>query len=267
MRMLTMNMLGDISKVGLGQLGLASRQQDVIRRDISRRRWSRYIVPDNKGLRSIADPGVIDTGSGSAFDVFEVKHIQPKTQRDAMGFETVSTSNFDNWLETYVKLDQLDVEINAHLKSLRSLLSDQWVPSDFTSSRLDTKEQANTAREPYRVRVTGPVRLFLSILRRWDMTDMEGATVLGAEETSVVDDLRSGARLLRTRDEKDRTRIFLSLYEGVYALFREPEAEKRWIRQPLQELQQASLLSLITEGSFLSLHRAREFVDYVNGRR
>lgn len=64
-----------------------------------------------------------------------------------------------------------------------------------------------------------------------------------------------------------RARLFLDIYEGIFSLLRNPEAEREWIAVPRQELDGQSVYDLMTEGSVRDLIRAQAFVDYANGRK
>jgi hypothetical protein len=126
--------------------------------------------------------------------------------------------------------------------------------------------QVPAAGNAVRTNVTAPVKAVLSILRRWTIGDDVGAQILGTDEPGYVADLRSGAASLKTRDMRDRARLLLDIYEGVFALLRNSEAEQVWIKIPRQDLDGQSVLDLMIEGSLRNLIRAQAFVDYVNGR-
>jgi hypothetical protein len=111
-----------------------------------------------------------------------------------------------------------------------------------------------------------PVRALLAVFQRWDIPDQLAAVMLGAADADIVTRLRSSASSLRTRDELDRMRLIINIYEGVFSLLRDPNSEKAWIRMPRSDFDGLSLLDLMTEGSQRNLIRVLAFVDYVNGR-
>jgi hypothetical protein len=113
---------------------------------------------------------------------------------------------------------------------------------------------------------TAPVTAILRILARWDIDDASGAIILGSDEANLVSDLRTRHSTLTSRDMQDRARLLLDIYEGVYALSRNQDAERAWIRLSRDDLGHQSLLDLMTEGSQRNLIRAQAFVDHVNGR-
>ena len=60
--------------------------------------------------------------------------------------------------------------------------------------------------------------------------------------------------------------LILDIYEGVYALMRNPNSERAWIGISRADLGNRSLLALISGGSLDELILARDFVDFANGR-
>jgi hypothetical protein len=112
----------------------------------------------------------------------------------------------------------------------------------------------------------GPVRAVLGVFSRWNISDELGCVILGSTDPKFLSELASGRERLDTRDRKDRARLLLDIYEGVYTLLRDPVAEREWITLPRGDFEQHSLLDLMTEGSQRNLMRALAFVEYVNGR-
>jgi hypothetical protein len=114
--------------------------------------------------------------------------------------------------------------------------------------------------------VSGSVRAVLAVLRRWDISNELAARILGGVEADHVARLRSGLSGLRTRDDFDRARLLLDIYEGIFSIFRDPESERSSIRAPRMDLGGRSLLDMMSECSQRNLMRAQAFVDYLNGR-
>lgn len=112
----------------------------------------------------------------------------------------------------------------------------------------------------------GPVRALLAVFQRWDISDELAARVLGASGSEYIANLRSGVGALKTRDEWDRARLLIDIYEGVFSLLQDPDSEKAWIRIPRADFNGQSVLEMMTEGSQRNLIRVQAFVDYVNGR-
>lgn len=110
------------------------------------------------------------------------------------------------------------------------------------------------------------VRVILAVLSRWKISEDRASTILGSSRTSLISELKSGGAWLETRDMCDRARLLFDIYEGVFGLFREPQAERDWIRAQRSDLAGQSVLDLMTEGSQRNLIRALDFVDYINGR-
>jgi hypothetical protein len=92
------------------------------------------------------------------------------------------------------------------------------------------------------------MRFERSILNRWNLDD------------------KLNDRILSFDNQIDRSKILIQIYEGVYSLFRDKDAESRWIRASIPDLEGQSLLQLISDGSFIKLLQAKDFVDYINGR-
>jgi hypothetical protein len=113
---------------------------------------------------------------------------------------------------------------------------------------------------------SAPVKAVLAVMERWHIPDAEASAIMGSDDPGFVGRLRSGEAVLGTRDLRDRARLLLDTYEGVYSLLRNPEAERTWINLPRDDFGGQSLLELMAEGSQRNLIRSLGFVDYVNGR-
>ena len=111
-----------------------------------------------------------------------------------------------------------------------------------------------------------PVKAVSRVFERWAIGGETGAIILGADPPVDVRSLWSGLGGFILRDQRDLAALVLDIYEGVYALLKDPEAERNWIRQPREDLGNRSVLDLMTEGSQRNLIRAQAFVDHVNGR-
>ena len=118
----------------------------------------------------------------------------------------------------------------------------------------------------YRGRVSGPVSTLMSIFDRWQIDSRDAALFLGSDTSDFINDLRVGTSGLNTRDTKDRARVLIKIYEGVHSLMREAEAERSWIRAPLEGLHGRAILEVMRGGSISDLLYVSQFVDYVNGR-
>lgn len=190
----------------------------------------------------------------------------PSSQQD------IVSTNFDALAEEWSKrLSVLTFKQFAfrgsHHRSTK-LVSSEGADRHQFEKRLLAKPLFEDASRPvFRARITGPVKSALKIFERWGINDAEGATILGEDNRAFVLDLRSGSRVLRSRDEKDRVRLLIEIYEGVFALFRDEKTEREWIRTKIEPLGSRSLFDLMTEGGFLSLYEAKEYVSFLNGRR
>ena len=125
--------------------------------------------------------------------------------------------------------------------------------------------QANT-KPQFQGRVTGPVRVLLSIFARWDISDQDAAKLLGEENAQYIADLRAGTVGLKGRDTQDRARLLLAIYEAVHSLLREDGEEKSWLRAAMPALGGRSLFEIMQNGSIADLLLAKSFADHANGR-
>src|SRR6266481_4393765 len=117
-----------------------------------------------------------------------------------------------------------------------------------------------------RIQITAPVKAVLMIFDRWQISDAEGAKILGFEGETDVVNLRNGLCGLHTRDNQDRARLVVDIFEGVFSLVQDTGVERGWIRVERPDLDGRNVLGLMTEGSMLSLLKAKGIVDYANGR-
>ncbi len=159
------------------------------------------------------------------------------------------------------------------------LLNAQYSGLDFAdqqqrvaapTSNLITAVSEDPAPGPERAilsgRPTGPVQYFQRLLEAWGLDEEVGATLLGFEEMSHLRDLLRGTVSLRRRDAKDRLRYLLEIDIALNALFRNEEAIKAWLRQPLEELGSESPLDHLREGSMEHLLRLKQLVEFLSGR-
>jgi hypothetical protein len=115
-------------------------------------------------------------------------------------------------------------------------------------------------------RMAGPVRSLIALFKRWGISDLQAAELLGQQSSSFISDLRAGTAGLNTRDIQDRAKLILSIYEGVHTLLRQADAERSWINAKLEALEDSSILDIMLRGSIADLMYAKSYVDYVNGR-
>jgi hypothetical protein len=114
--------------------------------------------------------------------------------------------------------------------------------------------------------VTAPGKALSRVFERWNIADIQAAPILGISDAGVPAYRQSTGWCLATRDMRDRATMVLDIYEGVYTLLKDPQAERTWIRTPRPDLENRSVLDLMTEGSQRNLIRAQAYVDHVNGR-
>ncbi len=117
-------------------------------------------------------------------------------------------------------------------------------------------------------RITGPVKLLSKLLERWELDFETACAILGFDksEKKFVEGLLAGVNTLRGRDLKDRIANLTEIYRGLYALFRNPDAEKAWLREPQEMLGGASAGITLAEGSMEGLITVRQLVQHLCGR-
>ncbi len=117
-------------------------------------------------------------------------------------------------------------------------------------------------------RVTGPVKLVNKLMERWKLDLETVCAVLGYDksEKTYVQGLLSGINTLQSRDMKDRIANLTEIYIGLYSLFRNPDSENSWLREPQEMLGGASARTTLAEGSMEKLITVRQLVEYLCGR-
>lgn len=117
-------------------------------------------------------------------------------------------------------------------------------------------------------RLTGPVRFVAELCSRWRLGAEQAAVLLGFEKTDVahVEAILSGRVTLRGRDAKDRIASLLHIKSQLSSLFREEEAENKWLRSKLEELKGKAPIELLLEGSMQNLLRLQKLVDQISGK-
>lgn len=155
------------------------------------------------------------------------------------------------------------------------------VPVSKTPGGLHDEEPANwmTLNDPLhsssrekgegsypRGRVTGPVRVFARLIEVWGLSESDGATLLGFDDSSSVRKLLTGVTTLGTRDEQDRVRYLFQIHDALHQLFQNDEQESEWLREPRDSLGGNSPLDLLLEGSMYNLLLVKQYVEYLSGR-
>jgi DNA-binding protein HU-beta len=148
----------------------------------------------------------------------------------------------------------------------RTTLGKTMRPPGFRPGKVPTTIPDNPATEASLPVDTGIAKTFLAVLARWNIPERLASTILGSDREGFIAELAAGDAVLGSRDMRDRARLFLDIYEGVFGLLGDKQPEREWIRAPREDFAGQSLLDLLAEGSQRNLIRALAFIDYINGR-
>jgi hypothetical protein len=141
----------------------------------------------------------------------------------------------------------------------------QWLHKAISTGQVTVSRAPHVDTEPRPSNSAAIVaeKASKKIAERWGLSDDDLKIIL---DRATLDSGGHFRDLYFTRDQGDRLRLLIEIYDGVYSLFRNPEAERTWIRHPREELSDRSVLDLMLDGSFMLLYRAKVFIVTVNGR-
>jgi uncharacterized protein (DUF2384 family) len=139
-------------------------------------------------------------------------------------------------------------------------------PSQSGSMGLATVTVPVLQQQPLTGRVTGPVKVLSQICSIWALTDDDVRILLDYEDRQTVRDLLAGVVSLKGRDREDRVRHMFLIHEALNQLFRSPNEERDWLREPLAELRGKSPISMMLDGSMDALLIVRHLVERLSGR-
>ena len=125
---------------------------------------------------------------------------------------------------------------------------------------------ARGARE--KERLSGPIQFVLRLLDFWRLGKRDIVALLGfgPTEAAHVDDVLEGLDHFRGRDVQDRIAHLFRIRETLDSLFRDLDAENKWLREQQVLLDGKSPLSLLLGGSMEDILLTREYVDAAAGR-
>ena len=151
-------------------------------------------------------------------------------------------------------------ELDRTIEQMRSAaLAENWIVVSEDSVPA-------SARAALTGRPIGPVQFFEKLLEAWGLDEQDGATLLGFEKTSLLQDLLRGTVSLRGRDTKDRLAYLLDIDFSLNALFRDEESIRAWLRHPLEELGGETPLDHLLKGSMENLLRLKQLLEFLSGR-
>lgn len=118
-------------------------------------------------------------------------------------------------------------------------------------------------------RPTGPVQFVSKLMEAWRLDRQDTVRLLGfdPEDFEYVAAVLDGRRQFRGRDVRDRIAHLFCIRRTLWSLFRDPDTENCWLREPHSMLNGASPLSLMLEGSMEDLLLARDYVEAAAGVR
>ncbi len=150
--------------------------------------------------------------------------------------------------------------------ALGDLSADFTQPAEIYQDSLVRNSLARQALP--RKRLTGPIQFVLKLLKDWHLEESEAVSLLGfrSVDATHVADVLEGLDDFRGRDVKDRIAHLFRIHESLDSLFRDLEAENKWLREPHDLLEGKSPLSLLSGGSMEGILLTREYVDAVAGR-
>ena len=129
-------------------------------------------------------------------------------------------------------------------------------------------ESGLVSREDSPGRLTGPIQFVLKLLGYWRLGTQEAVGLLGfgPADADYVTAVLDGNEHFRGRDVSDRIANLIWIRKTLWSLFRDPETENAWLREPHPLLDDRSPLSLLIGGSIEDLLLTREYVESAAGR-
>ncbi len=117
--------------------------------------------------------------------------------------------------------------------------------------------------------LTSTAKLIYKLMERWDLDSETICAALGFEKTKKTR-IENGSLVnllsARSRDLKDRISNLTEIYVGLFALFKDPKAEKAWLQESQEILDGDSAGQRLAEGSMENLMIVRQLIEYLCGR-
>lgn len=139
------------------------------------------------------------------------------------------------------------------------------VPKDWPGAEGEVFEPAHRESP---ARLVGPVQFILKLLEQWRLETGDAAVLLGYDQsdTDYVHSVLEGRERLRGKDVRDRIFHLYGIRRSLRFLFQDLETENTWLREPHQELNGKSPMSLLLSGSMESLLTVKDYVNIFAGR-
>lgn len=133
------------------------------------------------------------------------------------------------------------------------------------ASTLDRRRPAAGEIDPRAI--TGLEDFFQKLLTFWNLTDEQGAALVGyaPQGTSKVARVIGGLATFDTVDERDRVLHLYDIRKLLAGLFRSRELENRWLRTPNPGLDGNTPLNVLLTRTFPNLLKVKQFVEHLAG--
>ena len=107
-------------------------------------------------------------------------------------------------------------------------------------------------------------RAVLNLLRLWDVTDEEAATLLD-QPVRTYRRWKAGDLGRIDRDGKARLSNLMGIHKALRIIFREPQRGYAWIKAPNKVLGNRTALDVMLGGELTDLMRVRRYLDAERG--
>ena len=117
-------------------------------------------------------------------------------------------------------------------------------------------------------RLSGPIQFVLKLLDSWRLTKSDAVVLLGFDESDsdYAHAVLEGRAALHGRDVRDRIAHLFQIQKTISTLFRDPDVENAWLREPHVLLDGREPLDLLLGGSMENLLLVKEYADAAAGR-
>ena len=107
-------------------------------------------------------------------------------------------------------------------------------------------------------------RAVLNLLRLWDVTDEEAATLLD-QPVRTYRRWKAGDLGRLDRDDKARLSNLMGIHKALRIIFREPQRGYAWIKAPNKVFGNRTALDVMLGGELTDLMRVRRYLDTERG--
>jgi hypothetical protein len=122
------------------------------------------------------------------------------------------------------------------------------------------------AHESDRARLTEvALKAFLSLMKAWELSNGEGAALLGVS-ASTLDRIKRGHRPTLSQDQLTRVSALIGVYKGLHLLFADDTGDE-WARRPNRGslFDRQSPIQAMIEGGIPRMLEIRRYIDAVRG--